>query len=74
MARIDTFKPAKMERNTVHDSVTATYAVFEATDGGKYLRIDTYGSPGREITGKKSQSVQFSPAGLAELRALLASL
>ena len=74
MARIDSFEPAKTERNTILEPVAATVAVFGASDVATYLQIDTYDSAERKNPGKKSQPIQLSPAGLAELRAILDSL
>ena len=74
MARIDRFEPTKTERNTIDGPVTATFAVFGASDGATNSQIDTCGSAERKNPGKKSQPTQLSPAGLAELRAILDSL
>jgi hypothetical protein len=63
-----------MERNSVHEPVQATYAVFRDGKGNTYLQIDTYGSLERQIPGKKSQSIQLSPDGLKALRAVLESM
>jgi hypothetical protein len=71
MARIDSFAETRMERNSVHNPVSATYTVFTSADGETYLQIDTYGSDERKIVGKKSQSIQLSPSGLAALREIL---
>jgi hypothetical protein len=65
---------SEMERNTMHGVVDATYTVFSDPQGQPYLQIDTYGSKDRAIPGKKSQSLQFGPQGIAELRQILASL
>ncbi len=45
MARInlDTIKKLDKDRNTIHTPVTATYTVFDTTDGEHYVQIDTYG-------------------------------
>ena len=61
MARINWQKIKRVEkqRNTVHDSVFATYTVFE-TGGTKYLQIDTYGRIERENPEKISQSFQLT--------------
>lgn len=61
MARInlDTIEKLNKDRNTVHTPVTATYTVFDTTDGEHYVQIDTYGKNDREIPGKASQSIQF---------------
>jgi hypothetical protein len=71
MARIENMMVAEMSRNSVHESVEATYAIFQTSDGETYLQVDTYGSPGRAIPGKKSQSIQFGPNGIAQLKQIL---
>ena len=60
MARIElsTIEKIEKERNSIHDKVTATYTIFEAS-GEKYVQLDTYGKVGRAIPGKISQSIQF---------------
>ncbi len=47
------------DRNTVHQTVRATYSVFHTKDGGRYFQIDTYGSENREFKEKISQSIQI---------------
>ena len=56
----------------VHEPVAdATFSVFDDGDGRSYLQIDTYGSLKRKMPGKKSQSLQFGPEALAQLRMIL---
>ena len=57
--KIEEFERIEKNRNTVHDSVYATYTVFEQS-GERYLQIDTYGKSGRENPGKISQSIQIN--------------
>lgn len=71
MARIDSFTELAMQRNVVHEGVEATYTIFQDELGGRYLQIDTYGSPSRKVAGKKSQSIQLSPKGIGELQSIL---
>ena len=71
MARIENMMVAEMSRNSVHESVEATYAIFQTSDGETYLQVDTFGSPGRAIPGKKSQSIQFGSNGIAQLKQIL---
>ena len=54
----DNLKKVGKERNTVHQKVRATYTAF-VCNGAKYFQIDTYGSPGREMKDKISQSIQL---------------
>jgi hypothetical protein len=71
MALIRQLEKTSMSRNSVHEEVECTYTVFTGEDGRSYLQIDTYGSSRRQFRGKKSQTVQFGPEALAQLRALL---
>jgi len=75
MALIKKLSKITMDRNTVHAPVTdATFAVFQDDDGRSFLQIDTYGSSSRKLVGKKSQSFQFGPDALKQLRAILESV
>lgn len=60
MALINEKNIEKLEkhRNNIHGLVSATYTVFEQ-NGEKYLQIDTYGDPSRQMPEKISQSIQF---------------
>lgn len=71
MALIETMERRDIQRPSRHGEVAATYSVLQIDDE-TYLQIDTYGAADRQIPGKISQSVQFGPAGVAELRRLLA--
>lgn len=58
------------DRNYVHRTTEATYSVF-TENGEKFFQIDTYGSEGRQIKDKVSQSVQFDKASALELIGIL---
>ncbi len=66
MALVTHLRNLPMERNSLHDPVEATYSVF-GRDDRVLLQIDTYGRPGREIPGKKSQTIQLNEAGAKQL-------
>ena len=75
MALVKKLSKVRMDRNAVHAPVKdATFSVFEDENGRSYLQIDTYGSPTRKLVGKKSQSLQFGPDALRQLRQILDSL
>jgi hypothetical protein len=74
MALVKKMKPIKMERNSVHGEVECTYTVFKDSKGQLYLQLDTYGSGFRKLSGKKSQSLQFSRETLTELRKIIDSV
>lgn len=61
MAQIkkENFDRIEKNRNMVHDTVYATYTVFEQS-GERYFQIDTYGKAGRENPDKISQSIQIN--------------
>jgi hypothetical protein len=71
MALVRKLEKSPMLRNSVHDEVDCTYTVFRDNAGRQYLQIDTYGTSRRQIHGKKSQTIQFGPEGIGELRRLL---
>ena len=70
MARIETLEEKYAQRTSRHGKVDATFHVFE--EGGEiFLQIDTYGSSGREITGKVSQSIQLGRVAREQIKAIL---
>lgn len=54
-----------------HRRVECTYSVVTDHDGSRLLQLDTYGSEDRQIPGKKSQTLRFSPQALQELKRIL---
>lgn len=70
MARLKGFNELKKDRNSVHEEVECTFSVFEES-GNRYLQLDTYGSRGRQIPDKVSQSIQLDEGSAAEVRRLL---
>jgi hypothetical protein len=71
MALVSRLDQISMARNGVHEKAECTYTIFQDDRGQAYLQIDTYGTEHRQFRGKKSQSVQFGPEALAQLRDLL---
>tara|TARA_R110000868_G_scaffold97456_3_gene267929 strand:- start:597 stop:821 length:225 start_codon:yes stop_codon:yes gene_type:complete len=71
MALVKELERIQLDRNSVHEGTTATFCVFTDSMGQKYIQIDTYGSKTRKIPGKKSQSIQFGPEGIANLKEIL---
>jgi hypothetical protein len=61
-----------MERNSIHDEISASYSVFER-DGRRFIQIDSYGRDEREIPGKKSQTIQLDKDGAQQLYTILKS-
>lgn len=71
MAIIRLLPHRQLERNAPHTETEATYCWVTDGDGTRFLQIDTYGSTGRDIPGKKSQTIRFSPEAQNALRKIL---
>ena len=71
MAFVGTVKQIRKDRCSVHEPVECTYTVVTADDGQKYLQLDSYGSRTRKLTGKISQTLQFSKSSAQQLRAII---
>jgi hypothetical protein len=69
MAVIRDFTVKDLVRSTSHTEVEATVSLIEA-DGEKFLQIDTYGSKGRAMPGKVSQSLRISQRAFEDLKKL----
>ena len=70
MALIRKFTEKRMDRNSIHKEIGATYTVFER-DGRVFIQLDSYGTDGREIPGKKSQTIQLDRVGAKALHSIL---
>lgn len=57
-------------RQSPHKPIQGDYFVFEG-NGLKYLQINTYGSDGRQIPGKTSQTIQFSEESIKQLKEII---
>ena len=73
MAIVRRLEPLALDRETAHTEVDSTYSIVHDDKGRGYLQIDTYGSKGRRIPGKKSQSIRFAPEAIEQLKLLLAN-
>lgn len=71
MALIEQIKHVALQSHAAHKSVECTFDVVTDAHGVKFLQLDTYGSKERKIPGKKSQSLKFAPAAMAELKAII---
>ena len=71
MAIIRKLEKIQLERDSKHSEVDCTYAIVEDANGDRYLQIDTYGSATRQIPGKKSQSIRFSPEAIKQLKSII---
>ena len=73
MALVTKISHQTLQTNSKHTTVDCTYDIVMDSQGIKYLQLDTYGSPGREIPGKKSQSIRLSPQAIQELKNIIAT-
>jgi hypothetical protein len=71
MATVRKLEKLNLERESPHSEVNGTYSIVTGDDGEKYLQVDTYGSTARQITGKKSQSIRFSPEAISQLKEII---
>jgi hypothetical protein len=70
MAIVRHMERTELQGGASHSEVEATYSIIR--DGrAVYLQVDTYGSAERKLTGKKSQSIQFSSEAITQLRQIL---
>lgn len=72
MAIVRYLEPISLEKDTNHTEANATFTVV-ANAHEKFLQIDTYGSPNRQIQGKKSQSIRFSSTAISQLKEIIAT-
>jgi len=71
MALVSRLRSAVLKTEGKHLPVDCTYSVIEL-ESGLHLQLDTYGSKGRKIPGKKSQSLRLTPQALATLKQIIA--
>ena len=74
MAIVRNLEKITLERDTRHSEVNGTYTTVTGNGGEKYLQVDTYGSKERQFSGKKSQSIRFSPEAITQLKSILSKL
>ncbi len=73
MALIKNLTKGYKDRESIHNETSCSYYIVTDGNCNKYLQIDTYGSEDRAIPGKVSQSVQFSPEAIKQLKNILES-
>ena len=71
MALVKKLTPSEMENGSEHPEVECTYAVVSDEAGSRHLQIDTYDSKSRQVLGKKSQSLRFSPEAIQQLKQII---
>jgi hypothetical protein len=67
MAFVRSIFSRPQERTGVHPTTVDCGYTVVITDGGPILQITTYGSQGRQIPGKASQTLQFDARSAREL-------
>ncbi len=73
MALIQNLQKGHKDRDSIHKSTECSYYIVYNKKGEKYLQLDTFGSADREIPGKVSQSIQFSPEAIKQLKEIILS-
>lgn len=73
MALIQVIQKGYKDRDSIHKLTDCNYFIVYDKAGKKYLQFDTYGSDERAIPGKVSQSIQFSPEAIKQLKEILSS-
>ncbi len=72
MALIRRLERSSKERNQIHEEVDCTYTDFaDSKSGDRFLQLDTFGRPGRDIPGKVSQTIQLGRDGAAQLKQII---
>ena len=71
MALVINIENGFKNRHTIHKKTECSYFVVYDKLGGKFLQLETTGSEDREIIGKVSQSIQFSPDAIMQLKKIL---
>ena len=71
MSLVKKLMPAQLENVSEHPEVECTYAIVLDAAGLRHLQIDTYDSKSRQILGKKSQSLRFSPEAIEQLKQII---
>ena len=70
MARIDRFEERPLDPKRIHEGVVCGYRAV-TVEGQVILQLETYGSPGRKMPDKVSQSIQLDESAARQLKALI---
>lgn len=70
MALVTNLQEGFKNRHTIHKQTECSYFIVHDGDM-KYLQIETTGSEDRQMLGKPSQSIQFSPEAIKQLKEIL---
>ena len=61
-------------KRNIHEEVGEAIFFIIETPKGKILQLDTFGRPQREFPNKVSQSIQFAPSAIKQLKEILKNL
>ena len=64
MALVQNIQEGYNDKEHIHKKTECNYFIVHDKAGKKYLQLDTYGSEDRQMLGKISQSIQFSPEAI----------
>ena len=70
VALVRSLEKQPADRYRVHGESAGTYKIFEHA-GSTYLQINTFGSEFRRDSTHPSQTIQFGPEALVQLREIL---
>jgi len=71
MAIVTKLRRESLIQDSHHTETDCTYCIIIDEHGARMLQIDTYGSKSRQIPGKKSQTIRFSPDAIKQLKKIL---
>jgi len=71
MALVTTLVHEFKSTSHIHKPTDCNYYIIDNGKGEKLLQIDTFGSSDREMPNKVSQSIQFSPSAIIQLKKIL---
>lgn len=71
MALVTHIQEGHKEKEGIHKKTECTCYITWNKKNEKFLQFETYGSADRENPGKVSQSIQFSPGAIKELKTIL---
>jgi len=74
MAIVRKLEAIHLSKKSSHTEVSGTYTIVTEDNGDNYLQVDTYGSAERQESGKKSQSIRFSPEAIIQLKSIIHKL
>jgi hypothetical protein len=71
MALVEKLEPYTLKTPAAQKAVRCTFSIVTEKDGTRMLQLDTYGTTGRKLKDKRSQSMRFSTQALSQLLAVI---